>query len=87
MGTVCGVVVGAVAYWLDSNPLLGLVLMISMFAAIIVAALIGVLIPFLFEKLDIDPAIASGPFITTANDITGVLIYFLLATWLFRVFT
>ena len=87
MGTVCGVAVGAVAYLLDSNPLLGLVLMISMFAAIIVAALIGVLIPFLFEKLDIDPAIASGPFITTANDITGVLIYFLLATWLFQVFT
>lgn len=87
MGAVCGVVVGVVAYYLGGNPLLGIILMISMFAAIIVAALMGVLIPMLFEKLNIDPAIASGPFITTANDITGVLIYFLLASWLFRVFS
>ena len=86
MGAVCGVVVGVVAYYLGGNPLLGIILMTSMFAAIIVAALMGVLIPMLFEKLNIDPAIASGPFITTANDITGVLIYFLLASWLFRIF-
>jgi len=86
MGVVCGVVVGIVAYLFDNNPVLGLVLMIAMFVAILVAALIGVLVPLLFEKINIDPAIASGPFITTANDITGVLIYFLMATWLFSVF-
>jgi magnesium transporter len=59
--------------------------MISMFAAIIVAALMGVFIPLFFEKINVDPAVASGPFITTANDITGILIYFILATWLFNV--
>ncbi len=86
MGAVCGVVVGLVAYYLGKSPLLGFVLMISMFIAILVAALMGVVIPLLFEKINIDPAIAGGPFITTANDITGVLIYFTLATWLFRLF-
>ena len=86
MGVVCGVVVGIVAYLFDNNPVLGLVLMVAMFVAILVAALIGVLVPLLFEKINIDPAIASGPFITTANDITGVLIYFLMANWLFGMF-
>lgn len=86
MGFVCGVAVGLVAYYLGGEPILGLVLMTSMFAAIMVAAIIGVTIPLLFERFNIDPAIASGPFITTANDITGVLIYFLLASWLFGVF-
>lgn len=86
MGVVCGVVVGLVAYYLGKSPLLGFVLMTSMFIAILVAALMGVAIPLLFEKINIDPAIAGGPFITTANDITGVLIYFMLATWLFRLF-
>ncbi len=86
MGIVCGLVVGVVAYLFDGNPVLGLVLTVAMFVAILVAALIGVMIPLLFEKINIDPAIASGPFITTANDITGVLIYFLMATWLFNVF-
>jgi magnesium transporter len=86
MGVVCGLVVGVVAYLFDSNPVLGLVLMVAMFVAILVAALIGVLVPLLFEKINIDPAIASGPFITTANDITGVLIYFLMANWLFSLF-
>jgi magnesium transporter len=85
MGIVCGAVVGLVAQYLGKNPLLGLVLMISMFAAIIVAALMGVFIPLFFEKINVDPAVASGPFITTANDITGILIYFILATWLFNV--
>ncbi len=86
MGVVCGVVVGLVAYYLGKSPLLGFVLMTSMFIAILVAALTGVAIPLLFEKVNIDPAIAGGPFITTANDITGVLIYFMLAAWLFRLF-
>jgi magnesium transporter len=87
MGVICGLVVGVVAYLFDNNPILGLVLTIAMFTAILVAASIGVLVPLIFEKIKIDPAIASGPFITTANDITGVLIYFLMATWLFGLFT
>ncbi|RMF86613.1 MAG: magnesium transporter [Nitrospinota bacterium] len=80
MGGVCGVLLALVATLLHWNPLLGLVVGVSLFFAILVAATMGTLMPVLFRKLGIDPAIASGPFVTTANDITGLLIYFSLAT-------
>lgn len=44
------------------------------------AAVMGVIAPSLLKRLDIDPAIASGPFVTTLNDITGIAIYMLIAT-------
>jgi magnesium transporter len=65
---------------------IGIVLSISMFMALNAAALIGVIIPILFEKIGIDPAVASGPFITTISDIFSVLIYYGLATLLVNLF-
>lgn len=58
---------------------------ISMFAAIAIASLIGTLFPLILNKLKIDPAVASGPFITTMNDIVAVLIYYGLTFLLFFV--
>ncbi len=52
---------------------------ISLFAVIIVAGIIGTFIPLFLNKRGIDPAIATGPFITTSNDIFGILIYFWIA--------
>jgi magnesium transporter len=43
------------------------------------AALIGTFVPIILDKRGVDPAIATGPFITTSNDIFGILIYFLIA--------
>ncbi len=51
----------------------------SLIAVIIVAGLIGTFVPLFLNKRGIDPAIATGPFITTSNDIFGILIYFLIA--------
>ncbi len=51
----------------------------SLVAVIIVAGLIGTFVPLFLNKRGIDPAIATGPFITTSNDIFGILIYFLIA--------
>ncbi|KAF9659106.1 MULTISPECIES: magnesium transporter [Tenacibaculum] len=51
----------------------------SLFAVIIVAGLVGTFIPLFLDKRGIDPAIATGPFITTSNDIFGILIYFSIA--------
>jgi magnesium transporter len=48
------------------------------------ASLNGVMIPVLFERLGIDPAVASGPLVTTANDVLGILIYFGLTGLLFQ---
>jgi magnesium transporter len=62
---------------------LGVCVGLALFIAMTIAASLGAIFPALFEKLDIDPALASGPFVTTFNDISGILIYFGLAT-LFR---
>jgi magnesium transporter len=52
---------------------------ISLFVVIIVAGLIGTFVPLALHKRGIDPALATGPFITTSNDIFGILIYFMIA--------
>lgn len=75
LGVVCGVLVGVAAVVWHHNPYLGFVVGISMVAAMTVAAAMGTLAPAFFRRLHIDPAVASGPFVTTANDITGILIY------------
>ena len=51
----------------------------SLVAVINVAGLIGTFVPLFLDKRGIDPAIATGPFITTSNDIFGILIYFMIA--------
>ena len=59
--------------------LTSLAISISLVVVIIVAGLIGTFIPLFLHKRGIDPAIATGPFITTSNDIFGILIYFTIA--------
>jgi magnesium transporter len=54
----------------------------SLVLVIIIAALIGTIVPLILDKYKIDPAIATGPFITTTNDILGVFIYFSIAQYL-----
>ena len=52
---------------------------LSLIAVIVIAGLIGTFIPLFLNKRGIDPAVATGPFITTSNDIFGILIYFWMA--------
>ena len=52
---------------------------ISMLCVIVVSALIGTFVPIVLDKNDIDPAIATGPFITTSNDIFGIFLFFYIA--------
>jgi magnesium transporter len=49
---------------------------------IVIASLIGTFVPITLNKYGIDPALATGPFITTSNDIFGLLIYFSIAKWI-----
>jgi magnesium transporter len=58
---------------------LSLALGVAMFAAIMVSTTLGLLLPFVFRKIGIDPAISSGPLVTTANDSISVAIYMTLA--------
>ncbi|PKG44147.1 magnesium transporter [Psychroflexus sp. MES1-P1E] len=59
--------------------LVSLTIAISILSVIIMAALIGTFVPIILNKRGIDPAIATGPFITTSNDIIGILAYFYIA--------
>ncbi|MCR5114004.1 MAG: magnesium transporter [Acholeplasmatales bacterium] len=56
---------------------------ISLFVAMTVSSFVGAIVPVIFSKMHIDPAVASGPFITTINDITALLIYYGMAMMLF----
>ncbi|MFH0811584.1 MAG: magnesium transporter [Pseudomonadota bacterium] len=87
IGFVCGLVAGSVASIWHHKPLLGVVVGIAMFFAMTVAAITGAFVPLVLKKIKIDPAIASGPFVTTANDITGILIYMMTATALLKFLT
>ena len=57
----------------------GLTVGISLISVIIIASLIGTFVPIMLDRIGIDPAMATGPFITTSNDICGILIYFTIA--------
>jgi magnesium transporter len=74
-GILCGILLGlVVAFWL-SDPQLGLGVGISLIIVILFSGSFGAFVPFLLRKFNIDPALAAGPFITTSNDILGLLIY------------
>lgn len=79
-GTICGFLIMGIVYFWQSDFYLGLLVGISIMATLIVATLAGALVPLIMHKLNVDPAVASGPFITTINDIISILIYFGMAT-------
>lgn len=79
-GTVCGIVITVVIYIWKGDLFLGMLVGFSILASLFVSTLAGTLVPMIMDRLRIDPAVASGPFITTINDIISILIYFGLAT-------
>jgi len=83
LATLNGIILAIVLLiftWLwKGNFLTSLAISISLITVIVVAGIIGTFIPLFLDKRGIDPAIATGPFITTSNDIFGILIYFWIA--------
>jgi magnesium transporter len=80
LGLVYGMLIGIVAQVTYSTGLLAVAVAASVLSSMSVAALVGSLVPMLFAKIDIDPAVATGPFVTTAIDIISVFFYFAIAT-------
>jgi len=66
-------------FLLNVEFIIGIIVTIALVSVIIIASLIGTFVPLLLDKFEIDPALATGPFITTSNDIFGILIYFSIA--------
>lgn len=76
---ICSVLLFAYTFLANPSPELAYTVSISLFSVIILASLFGTFIPLFLNYLKIDPALATGPFITTANDIIGLIIYFMIA--------
>ncbi len=90
-GIILGIVAGAVSYVISKvigvqEPLnISLVVFISLSLTVLIGPIFGLFIPIALDKINIDPAIASSPFISTLIDITSVIIYFGFATLLLGV--
>ena len=77
-GIICSIIILGAAFSLGYSLALSLTVSISLFAVIVFAAVFGTFIPLTLEKYNIDPALATGPFITTVNDVLGLFIYFMI---------
>jgi len=75
-GIICSIIILGAAFGLGYSMELSLTVSISLLAVIVFAAVFGTFIPLTLEKYKIDPALATGPFITTVNDVLGLFIYF-----------
>jgi len=83
IAVTCGIVAGFSSYFFISNNIkLGFTVGISMLVCLIFASITGTSGPLMLKKLNLDPAISSGPIVTTLNDISALIIYFSLALYI-----
>ena len=80
LGLVYGTIIGSVAQLRYSKEALAVSVALAVLSSMSVAALVGSLVPMGFARINIDPAVATGPFVTTAIDIISVFFYFIIAT-------
>ena len=75
-GLICSLITLVFCFLTKNDLMLSLTIGVSLIAVFIYSGLFGTLVPLLLHKYKIDPALATGPFITTTNDVIGLLIYF-----------
>ncbi|NUM50948.1 MAG: magnesium transporter [Flavobacteriales bacterium] len=76
-GIVCSTIIFTYNFFLNDSFQLGLTVGIALISVIVFATILGTFVPLVLDKYDINPALATGPFITTMNDVSGLFIYFL----------
>ncbi|QDI91033.1 magnesium transporter [Salicibibacter halophilus] len=87
VGLMCGAVIFVVVPlipFFDGSWMLGAIVGISIFLSLSIACVVGAIMPLIINKLKLDPALASGPFVTTIGDVVGLFIYFSIATSLLQ---
>tara|TARA_Y100001968_G_scaffold179628_1_gene164499 strand:- start:577 stop:1023 length:447 start_codon:yes stop_codon:yes gene_type:complete len=82
LGILMALFVVPFAWWQGQGPLVATAVGISLIAITTLAATAGASLPLFFDRMGLDPALMSAPFITTATDVAGVLIYLKTASWL-----
>ena len=77
LGILYGLLLGlfAIIQFVEISPYLGLVVGMGIAGSMLIATAFGSLVPLLLQRLDVDPAIATGPFVTTSIDVLGVSLY------------
>ena len=86
MGLIYGSFVGAVSFFLSGMELsYAISVGVSMFLAMAIAVSVGAMLPIFFSKVKIDPAVSTGPFITSAVDVLGLLVYFSVSSLLLSI--
>ncbi len=80
MGLVCGTMAGGLALVFGRNPLIGLALGLAMAVGMSAASFLGASMPLILDLVKIDPAVASGPLVSTVNDSLALTVYFTVAT-------
>jgi len=80
MGAVCGVLAGILAVVFGHNPVIGLALGLAMSMGMSTASLLGSAMPIILDLVGVDPAVASGPLVSTINDSLALTVYFATAT-------
>ncbi|MBK7383409.1 MAG: magnesium transporter [Flavobacteriales bacterium] len=83
---VCGLLIFGLNLALHQSQALTYTVSLALFTVILTAAIFGTLIPLALDKLKVDPALATGPFVTTLNDIFGLLTYFTLGHLMYGLF-
>ena len=78
-GSILGILVVLFGALVDQEFIVSFTIALSMLSVIIIASLIGTFVPIILDRKGIDPAIATGPFITTSNDIFGIFLFFYIA--------
>ncbi len=86
IGSTMGTIICIVAYFWQKSYIMGITIGLSLCFTVILAATMGTLMPLLFTYLKVDPALASGPLITTIVDVLSLIVYFTLGTFLFTFF-
>lgn len=71
---------------IGSSQALTLTVAAAIFSVVVFASLFGTFLPLLLDRMNIDPALATGPFITTLNDLSGMFVYLMLAAYFFTIF-
>ena len=83
---ISGVVFGYISFTQPGDYALVMAVSVSLFCVVIFATVFGTLVPLTLEKLHVNPALATGPFIQITNDVVGLLIYVGMSIWMLRVF-
>jgi magnesium transporter len=85
MGVALGLLAAAIVIFFGRDPATALAVGLAMVAAVTLANLLGSMLPFFFQRVGVDPAVTSGPFIACLMDVSSILIFFSLATGILHI--